>query len=238
MIMFRKKVDPQTVVTIQNSLPRIVIALILITFSYPIAALIFNLSTPLSDFVKAQFFPDLNFATMTGAILASLLLILVGILVGVALSTVVGSPILGIAVAVLFVVLGFALIFAYIYIGWTWLTRIGKLIFLTLAAPFILLVGALPGNEKSIFNWVKSLLSLALQLPAIWFVMYLGVKILSYYYAHPIAAALHGAPIVGFLTAPIIAIWILYQVGKVPKLVDEALGVELMFGGSGGGKKK
>lgn len=43
MIMFRKKIDPKTVVTVQNSLPRIVITLLLITFSYAIAGLMIDL---------------------------------------------------------------------------------------------------------------------------------------------------------------------------------------------------
>lgn len=44
MIMFRVKISPQTVITIQSALPRVVIALILITFSYAIAGLLIDLS--------------------------------------------------------------------------------------------------------------------------------------------------------------------------------------------------
>lgn len=43
MIMFRRKIDPQTVVSIQEALPRIIIALILITFSYAIVGLLVDL---------------------------------------------------------------------------------------------------------------------------------------------------------------------------------------------------
>jgi len=43
MIMFRRKIDPQTVVSIQEALPRIIMALILITFSYAIVALLVDL---------------------------------------------------------------------------------------------------------------------------------------------------------------------------------------------------
>lgn len=43
MVMFRKKIDPKTVVTVQNSLPRVVITLLLITFSYAIAGLMIDL---------------------------------------------------------------------------------------------------------------------------------------------------------------------------------------------------
>jgi hypothetical protein len=43
MIMFRVKINPQTVITIQSALPKIVIALILVTFSYAIAGLMIDL---------------------------------------------------------------------------------------------------------------------------------------------------------------------------------------------------
>lgn len=39
MIMFRRKLDPQTVISIQNSIPRITLALLLVTFSYAIVGL-------------------------------------------------------------------------------------------------------------------------------------------------------------------------------------------------------
>lgn len=41
-IMLRLKIDPRTVMTIQNQLPKIVIAIIMITFSYPIAGLMID----------------------------------------------------------------------------------------------------------------------------------------------------------------------------------------------------
>lgn len=44
MIMFRSKINPQTVITVENSLPKIVIALILITFSYPIVGFLIDLT--------------------------------------------------------------------------------------------------------------------------------------------------------------------------------------------------
>jgi len=42
-IMLRVKLDPKTVITIQNAIPKLVIALILITFSYAIAGLLIDL---------------------------------------------------------------------------------------------------------------------------------------------------------------------------------------------------
>ena len=44
MIMFRVKISPQVVITVQSALPKIIIALILITFSYAIAGFIIDIS--------------------------------------------------------------------------------------------------------------------------------------------------------------------------------------------------
>lgn len=43
MVMLRKKIDPKTVVTVQNAIPRIVITLLLITFSYAIVGVLVDL---------------------------------------------------------------------------------------------------------------------------------------------------------------------------------------------------
>ena len=43
MIMFRAKINPQTVISVENSLPKIVVALLLITFSFPIAGFLIDL---------------------------------------------------------------------------------------------------------------------------------------------------------------------------------------------------
>ena len=43
MIMFRMKLNPQTIISVENALPRIVIALILITFSFSIAGFLIDI---------------------------------------------------------------------------------------------------------------------------------------------------------------------------------------------------
>lgn len=43
MVMLRKKIDPKTVVTVQNALPKIVVTLLLITFSYAISGLLIDI---------------------------------------------------------------------------------------------------------------------------------------------------------------------------------------------------
>ena len=44
MIMFRVKISPQVVITVQSALPKIIIALVLITFSYAIAGFVIDIS--------------------------------------------------------------------------------------------------------------------------------------------------------------------------------------------------
>jgi len=44
MIMFRAKINPQTVISVQNALPKIVVTLLLITFSYAIAGFVVDIS--------------------------------------------------------------------------------------------------------------------------------------------------------------------------------------------------
>lgn len=60
MIMFRVKIDPQTVITVQSALPKVAIALVLITFSYAIAGLLVDLMYVVIGLVSllgVRFFP-------------------------------------------------------------------------------------------------------------------------------------------------------------------------------------
>jgi len=43
MIMFRTKINPQTVISVENSLPKVIVALLLITFSFAIAGFLIDL---------------------------------------------------------------------------------------------------------------------------------------------------------------------------------------------------
>jgi len=61
MIMFRVKINPQTVITVQSAIPKVVMALILITFSYAIAGLAIDLMyvvIGLCSTIFEMFFPS------------------------------------------------------------------------------------------------------------------------------------------------------------------------------------
>lgn len=55
MIMFRVRISPQTVITVQSSLPKIILALILITFSYAIAGFLIDLMYVIIGLLSAIF---------------------------------------------------------------------------------------------------------------------------------------------------------------------------------------
>lgn len=57
-IMFRLKLNPQTVISIQNAIPRIIMALILVTFSYAIAGLLIDLANVASSIIVAVINPS------------------------------------------------------------------------------------------------------------------------------------------------------------------------------------
>jgi hypothetical protein len=73
LIMFRKKIDPKTVVTAQNAIPRVIIALILITFSYAIVGFMIDLMYVVLFFFIVLFkstgyLPGPDPATLTGMV--------------------------------------------------------------------------------------------------------------------------------------------------------------------------
>jgi len=69
MIMFRMNINPQTVITVQNALPNIVISLLLITFSYAIAGLLIDLTYFLILLIVSIFYQA---ATQTGGEIGNL----------------------------------------------------------------------------------------------------------------------------------------------------------------------
>lgn len=233
MIMFRKRIDPQTVVTVQNSLPRVILALVLITFSYPIVAIIFSLSGPLGTLVKNTFANAFGAGQIVNLIVRVVLAAVAGFLISIP-----AGGLMGLAIGLLLGILFVAIIIALAIIIITFISRLGKVAILTVLAPFIFLMGAMPGNEKTILNWFKNILSLTLQIPALTFILWFGLSIAT------TLSSLTGVGDMGiFLVSailnPLIGTFILFQAGKVPKMVDNALGVEpLMFGDNGPKKGK
>lgn len=65
-IMFRVKIDPRTVMTVQNQIPKIIIGIILVTFSFAIAGLLIDLMYVASYLLLGIIFSAEKTATVTG----------------------------------------------------------------------------------------------------------------------------------------------------------------------------
>ncbi len=68
MVMFRKKIDPKTVVTVQNALPKIVVTLLLVTFSYAIVGILIDIMYVLIAILGSVFAPLISNLALSNVI--------------------------------------------------------------------------------------------------------------------------------------------------------------------------
>ena len=174
MIMFRAHISPQAVATVQDSVPRIVIALVLVTFSYALAGLMIDImflllnviiraleATPLLD--NGQYVFEKNvFSVITGSwknVFVSVFDAVKG-----QIDQVLDLPLkldklfgfFGGTIAGL--VIGIALLFIMFRIFLMLLMAYAMIILLTMAAPFFFLIQALPGRNGA-GEWFKQMAS-------------------------------------------------------------------------------
>lgn len=135
MIMFRVKISPQVVITVQSAIPKLVMALILVTFSYAIAGFLIDLMYVVIGFLSvvfASFIPSflgISKSTITSSVIFSLLT--QGNILGVA-GVHIQTGILGL----IFTYLSPLLLLLFILIFLTGLTGVGILV----SIPLILFV--------------------------------------------------------------------------------------------------
>lgn len=185
MIMFRAKIDPQTVINIQNALPNLVITLILITFSYAIAGFMVDLiylgiyliiavfadqgligsavqarNTIIEENLFTLVFTGLNLdavRTLSENIQTVVEDVLGGITGDIAgfISDPLSTVILNFAILISVFRLFFQVVLAYV-----------QIILSTIFAPLMILTNAFPGSG-SFSSWLKNLLANVLIFPAI-----------------------------------------------------------------------
>lgn len=183
MIMFKVKISPQAVVTVQSTLPKIIVALILVTFSYAIAGFlidlmyvimgIFSLVLSTSSIIGAQNNSVLaNFNIVDGfgtgglAILVywfvflcmyavATILVFFSALSGAGVTGVVWGLILGIFTILLF----FILIIDLFRITFALFKALAGFYLTVILGPFLLTVGALPQSRNALGSWLKSLIA-------------------------------------------------------------------------------
>lgn len=234
LIGMRHKVNPQTVVTAQAAIPRIVLAAILITFSYAIAAFFEQLiggglDSPLVR--VAQYF--VQGATSTPQIPTAC-----QSLQGVG-TTVIGNVncnmnivdaiFQGITVAIsliIMVVLSFIMMVVFLFVfAFVYISKYLELLLLTIAAPFIFAISAIPGQEHWIIDWFKKMLVIVLTIPVMVFLLSLGFQLYFYITTAGTGSWIPGiissslAPFVGLMLT--FAVWIMAI--KAPGMVSSAI---------------
>jgi hypothetical protein len=166
MIMFRNKIGGQVMVTLGNSIPKLVLSLLLVTFSFAIIGIIIDIGGMIRNVIANLLYPGdpisaidvhnpftllSNFAWKskpagaTGA---------VG-LVGIILSIIKLSPV-GIILSIFALVVTAMVLIGAIKLWVVLLKAYFGILVNVITAPFTILAGALPGNEASMLNTFKS----------------------------------------------------------------------------------
>lgn len=190
MIMFRIKISPQIVITIQSALPKLIMTIILITFSYAISGFIIDLSyilTGLLALAATSFGAHLSNETainlfnvfVTGhPILAIFLALLFYILIlsGVTLGASLINPGLGVLSGisvVLILLFAIILLIISIRIWWLMLRTFINIFLLIIFSPFMILLGSV-GPFGGIGQWLRNLASNVVVFPVIITMMFLS----------------------------------------------------------------
>jgi hypothetical protein len=235
MIMFRHKIDGQTVVTAQQAIPNIVISLIFVTFSYAIAGLMIDLMYVFMYLIVGLFggsrqllnqnIFQLGFRLITQGFGESLTTVNQSIqqIVSVAgLKQIAGwtsslTVSVIVAIAILFSVFKLFLELLKSYI----------MIILNVAfGPLFLMMGALPGNN-TFGNWVKQIVGNLSAFPAVLMLMLISDMLANYNLQSGgfMPPFMLGQGIGGAMPA-IVGIGILLITPEAIQQVKKALGVE------------
>lgn len=168
MIMFRVKISPQTVITVQSALPKVVITLILITFSYAIAGFLIDLMYVVIGIISTLLTQGTNaisawsWSEMFGALTtdrnAFMLLskYWLTFLLTTFINIISAAFLPGIFLFLLAILAGLLLLWYSIKIIILLLKTYIQIVLLVIAAPFQILLGALvPGTGFG--SWLKNM---------------------------------------------------------------------------------
>lgn len=181
MIMFRSKINGQVAVNIINTIPGIVVGLIMVTFSLAIVGLIIDFSRLLT-WIISDFMSHLpgGFTTQSlGGPLemakdAFMALGGPGLLVGGVISLVLlftPGAIVGILGLLLVLIVGAIALYAAVRVYITLITAYIRIIMDLLLGPIYILLGSLPGKSMMIVDWLKRIVSAALVFPVVFFII-------------------------------------------------------------------
>ncbi|MCR4324711.1 MAG: hypothetical protein NUV69_03410 [Candidatus Curtissbacteria bacterium] len=172
MVMFRTHISPQAVATVQDSIPRIVIALILVTFSYAIVGLMIDLMFVFLNVVITTLEQaGLVNENAQNVVKSNVFSVVMGSLTGIfdqvftaiqnLISQLFGDGFLSKVVgmfggSIAGIILAIAMLFIMFRVFFMLLMAYVTIIILTVFGPFLLLVQAMPGNNGA-REWFRQL---------------------------------------------------------------------------------
>ena len=232
LIMIRFKLDPRTSVTAVNAIPRVVVALLLITFSFAISGLMIDIARLAAQLV-GRLIP-INAGDFVSQIVIYLILTLATafLLPGV-------GPLVALGLLLILVVFLIAVLVVLFFIIWKVLTRFATFIIFTVFSPAILLLAALPGQEGAALGFLKRQFAAIISIPAMLMMLhlafYVGIGTFNgdVRLPAPFAGALRGefgdatiGPLgLWMVIQPIVAFGMMFMTTKVPDIVDEMFGI-------------
>lgn len=165
MIMFRNKIGGQVMVTLGNSLPKIVFSLILVTFSFFIIGFIIDIGGMLRNVISGIYYPGspdsaitihnpfILFSDFVTKRLTATGALGLG---GIVLMFITAFSPVGILLSLFGLILSGFVIVGAIKLWITLLKAYFGLLANVVLAPFTIMLGALPGNDSSMMNTFKS----------------------------------------------------------------------------------
>lgn len=160
LIIFRVKIGPQAIVTLQMIIPRVIITLLLVTFSYAIAGFVIDLIYVALTLVLAIFVP--SSPTIVGLVVApgafvGVWLIFLLLLIPIFLVPTFGGPIVALVV-------GIVVTFIFLRISWMLMKTYVTLLALIILGPWQIMLGLIPDARqdflaKGVGGWLRSLVA-------------------------------------------------------------------------------
>ena len=185
MIMFRHKIGGQAMVTLGNVLPNVIVALVVATFSFAIAGLIIDFGGLIMTLIAGIFgiaedvsisnFGSLFANVFRGdVVVATILSGLGGSLIGLGIAAIFAGPVGWLAgaggIIVVLIILGIIATGA-IMVLITLFKAYFQLLISVVLGPLQITLGAIPGNNKAIMNWMKGVLRSVLVFPVVYFII-------------------------------------------------------------------
>ncbi len=190
-IMFRVKINPQTIISVQNAIPQVVMALLLVTFSYAIAGFMLDLAYVVMFLLLEVFSSSITQSEDFNTIVTTINELPEGAQIGLALFAAIFPLVVGalssiaavMTVPILNLIILIALVYTMLRISILLITTYAKIVFAVIFGPLQLALGAIPG-QSGFGKWFKNLLANIAVLPTVFGMFLLSAFFLTYVPLH------------------------------------------------------